>query len=288
MSRARTIAALIALAALVGVGAGGWSMARRVAAFNSASTRELFVFMPVNTREFRFAGRDVTMTDERDENGRDWVVLRYGPDEARLLASIPPGPAELPGLLRHDDWLRVLRFVPRRGIAFDELERRVKAGEIADRLVVVTRNPRAGADPTTYGEVARSDWTFEFYELLAETGGFTHQRLRFPETARSLRRRQNAARDKDKAIPERRDDELKHGTWEFEAAMFTMPAGWLSAPGGGEAPPTFAGDAVHALGWTLPVTSISFVAFALAAAALASARRRPDLKGLGSDQRPSG
>lgn len=277
MPRSRTTALLIALASIAGVAAGTWSMARRVAAFNAVSTRELYVFMPVDARRFTYAGREVSLIDEQDQQGRDWVVLRYGDDEARLLASIPPRPAGLPGLLRHEDWLRVLRFAPRRGVPFDELQQRIEAGEVADRLVIVTRHPRPGADASTYGEVARSDWAFEFRELLPE-GGIGHQRLRFPETRRSLRRRQSQAERAGRDTPERREDELVHGTWQFEAALMTMPAGWLSAPGGGEAPPTFEGDAVRALGWTLPVTGISGVTLALSCAFLAAGRR----------QRPSG
>ena len=76
---------------------------------------------------------------------------------------------------------------------------------ITPRLVIVTREPdphiRDGGrfnleideDAWGWGETMRKYWTFAFYEFLPD-GGFEAQRLNFPESARSLKRRQDAAR----------------------------------------------------------------------------------------------
>jgi hypothetical protein len=279
---ARKFAIILAGLSLAGALGGAWAMASRVAAFNAESAKEMFVFQRVGVREFQYAGRPVAIRDTADPAGSVGVVVVYGADELALRATIPPGDAALPGLTRHADWLTVARFAARRGLSFDELQRKIEAGEITDRLVLIVREPRPGADPLTYGEVSRSDWSFSFHELLPE-GGFSSQKLRFPESARSLRRRQAAAREHNRPIPERREDEIVSGTWQFDAALLTMPVGWLSAPGGGETPPSFRGDAMAAMGWTLPVTGISIMG--LVGAGIALAVLRPGPHQLKTDQR---
>ncbi len=129
--------------------------------------------------------------------------------------------------------------------------------------MLVTRVQRPGADPETFGKVFRSDWRFDFYELDPAGGIIRHPRLAFPESARSLARRQDKARREGRPIPERNPDELQPGTWQFQAAMLVMPTG--SAPNDLRQRPAFA-----AVGWTLPAASISLVvamlSFALAVA----------------------
>jgi hypothetical protein len=274
---ARRVALIVALASAVGVIAGARGLIARVTAFNQSSSKELYVFKPVNDREFTYAARDVVMTDFADEHGNQGVVIHYGDAELPLRATIPPGDAALPGLVRHADWLTVLRFAPRRGISFEEMERRIAAGEIRDRLVVVVREPQPGADPGTFGRAVESDWTFHIHEFLP-SGGFSAEHLRYPESDRSLARRRSAARAAGRPAPERRPDELKEGTWEFAGALLAMPSG--SAPG-----PTFAGDAMGATGWTLPVTGLSFMGLVGAGVGLAVTRERAPKDRAGPAQR---
>lgn len=280
---ARRVAMVVALASAAGVIAGSWTMASRVAAFNRSATKELFIFKRVDQRQFSYAGREVSIKDITDSHGNSAVRIRYGEDELELRATIPPGDAALPGLVRHADWLTVLRFAPRRGVSFEELERRIASGEVQDRLVVVVREPQPGADPGTFGRAVESDWTFHLYEFNAN-GGFTTQHLRYPESESALRRRRAAARSAGRPEPQRRQDELKEGTWEFGAGLLAMPTG--SAPG-----PTFAGDAMAATGWTLPLTGISFMGLVGAGIALVitrgpAATEEPTSEVGSSDQRP--
>jgi hypothetical protein len=262
---ARTAAILLAGISALGVIAGSWAMVGRVASFNRSATKELYVFKAVDQRRFAYAGREVTIEDT-DEHGNAGVLITYGDDRLALRATVPPGDPNLPGLVRHADWLTVLRFAPRRGISLEEMERRIEAGEIADRLVAVVREPQPGSDPGTFGRAVESEWTFHLYEFLP-AGGFAAEHLRYPESDSALARRQGAARRAGRPAPERRRDELKEGTWEFAAALLAMPTG--SAPG-----PTFAGDAMSALGWTLPVTGLSFMGLVAGGIALAVTRPR--------------
>jgi len=157
------------------------ALARRIEAYNAGSGRTMYAFNEVHQRGFQFAGREVSLTDEEKE-GQTVVVLRYGEREARL--QVPPaiqsrlGSAQLPGLARHADWLRVLRFAPFKGRSREEFKQHLDEG--TDRLTIVTRRPQAGPDPHT-GEVWNRDWLFEFHELLPD-GTISAESLRYPKT----------------------------------------------------------------------------------------------------------
>lgn len=212
------------------------------------ATRELFVFERLDARESRYAGRPLTLTDERDAAGES-VRVRYGDAEFVLRPSVPPGPESLPGLVRHESWMQVLRFAPRRGLSLRELQRKIDAGEIADRLAVVTRTLRPGADPATWGEVWHKDWTFDFHEIKPD-GTIAHERLKYPGN-RSGR--------------PAGEGELVQGTWQFDAALMVMPKGAVPKA-------QFREDGWKAMGWMLPVSMACLLAFVLLVIAAYSSR----------------
>lgn len=275
MIRGRAIAWTAAGLSLAALLASAWVMARRIAEFHRREPPRVWAFQPVAERQFTYAGRPVTLTDEHDAHG-SWVVLRFGEAQARLRVSIPGNPA-LPGLLPHHDWLRVLRFAESSGVTIDQLQERIARGVERDRLVIVTRTPMPGSDPDTYGAVNKKGWTFDFYELMPD-GSIAHEQLGFPVRPRpSLAR---AARGQPPRQPTR--PTLQEGTWQYQAAMHVMPAGQGPATQG------FRNDALAAAGWTLPVASLSFLALVASLAAAAAPRRsssRPaDPRGPGTTQ----
>jgi hypothetical protein len=274
----RRTALIIAALAFIGLVISSSQMARRVSRHHQTTERELYVFNPVMERQFTYAGRPVTIEDE--ENPRR-IIVTYGPphdvlpdapptppDIARLeiIPTLPSLAADLPGLARHESWLKVLRFAGRRGMSLDELRRRIETGEAPDRLVLVTRHPPLGAETDSVEQAARSQWMFTFHEFLPD-GTFETTRLRYPESERSFRRRQRAAPEGETI--QRRPDELQEGTWQFYAALMVMPP--ATAPS-----PRFVGDAVSSMGWTLPATSISILIL-LVSLAFAMAPTREDV-----------
>ncbi|HWQ29229.1 MAG TPA: hypothetical protein VNN12_09425 [Dehalococcoidia bacterium] len=245
--------------------ASAWALARRIDAHHAAVPRTVFAFQPVLEREFEFAGRPVRFVDEFDGAGQQWVRMTYADQTLRLRVAIPGEPL-LPGLMPHEKWMRVLRFAPISGMSIDELAQAIRAGRVTDRLVVVTREPRPGTDPDTWGEVLRTDWVFGFHELLPD-GTIASERLHFPESERALKRRQDRARREGRPVPERRPDELREGTWQFQAALAVMPAARGPAY-------TFEGDAYRATGWTLPVCSLAMIGFVVSLTLAAMPDRR--------------
>jgi hypothetical protein len=135
---ARGIAAIAAVLSMVVFVLSVLALAGRIKDYNAGLGRTLFAFREVHDRAFEFAGRPVSITDE-DRTGQSVVVVKYGERELRLLApeAIKPGPAQMPGLVRHADWLRVLRFAPFPGGDRETFLRHLDEGK--DRLAIVTR-----------------------------------------------------------------------------------------------------------------------------------------------------
>ncbi|MFK7883762.1 MAG: hypothetical protein AB8F26_06215, partial [Phycisphaerales bacterium] len=186
--------------------------------------------------------------------------FQYGEDEL-VLPVVVEARQNLPYLFnRHTDWMRMLFCADRSGMSMEEFETKLARDEIETRLIIVTRTP-FGIDPKKDGvfgleqeendstaDVRRDRWLFDFYELSDEGGFIVHQPLRFPESGKSLLRRQNNAKLKGEPIPEREPGELQERTWQYGAALKVMP----------RAPAiTFENQALRAAGWTLPVASTS-------------------------------
>lgn len=257
------------------------TMARRVAAFHRDNKRAIYAFKPVTTHTFEYAGRPVTLSDEDDPNGIWNLKVAYGPDELKLRVTIP-GDRRLPGLLPHEDWLRVLRFAEATGNSLDELRAKMESGAVPDRLVIVTRTPPVGSEPGSWGEVDRKAWKFDFYEF-KPAGGFEHERKSFPATKHfnpfakkpaaapnmppvTEAQSEPANEDEVPIVNGRPSDQLQENTWQFQAALMVMP------PARGPNP-QFTNDGLHAMGWTLPATSTSMLVM-IGALMVAMAPRR--------------
>ena len=235
MTRGRTLAWLLAAASAATMALSVWSMASRASGYYRDTQHESYVFREVQDRAFRFAGLPVSITDTSDVP--PGVVVRYGERELRLDATRTLEQGSFPGLMRHERWLRVLRFAPRGRMTSAELEAAINAGTVPDRLVLVVLDPREWADGRPMGEGQARDALFRLYELLP--GG----EVRTEEYSSPRTRRATAA-------PVSGPSPLPEGSWQYYAALMVMPRG--SKP-----TPRFTSDAVRALGWTLPAAAFS-------------------------------
>lgn len=252
MERSRRIAIVLALLGAAGALACGAGIARRVAKFHEENPREIFAFKPVEKREFTFAGRPVTLNDDRSIPEQPYLVVTYGDTVERLRATVPGDP-RLPDLLPHKDWLRVLVFAPASRRTTEEFLEEFDRVPDNYRLAIVTRTPRAGVDPQTWGAAWKRDWVFDFYEFNRE-GGFTRERLNYPKRG---------------GIRKPEPGELRENTWQFQAALQLMPQA------GGVGPThNFFGDALSAAGWYLPGAAFAGALCTFAIAFAFAPRRR--------------
>lgn len=246
----RTLWLVSALSGLLMLGSG-LELARRVVAYHRRVPVETFAFKEVDQPDFTWCGRAVHIGDDPASTAPR-VLVTYADQRLELNVAIPPK-APLPGLARYSDWLRVLRFIPASRMDAAEVMNKLGSGDIAERLVLVTRSMRPGADPETWGAVWQKDWRFDFYELKPD-GTIAHERLAFPTSP---------------GMKTPRPGELHQNTWQFQAALMLMPKG-----------PTynFHDDALSAAGWTLPAAAISGLLCVLSAAFAAGPRTTRDVR----------
>jgi len=256
MALPRPILLALALVCLAVFAVSLGTLAKRIREYNVGAGRTMFAFNEVHERGFQYAGRAVSLTDE-EKDGRTVVVVKYGEQELRL--PVPQvmqerlGSAQLPGLARHADWLRVLRFTPFRGRTQAEFKGHLDQG--TDRLAIVARRPAVGPDPHT-GAVWSRDWLFEFHELLPD-GQIASETLRYPRT---------------KGDKGPKPGELRAGTWEMDAAMGMMPGSPPDSLNFGRPTAAFKDDALKNAGWTLPAAVASALGLVMSLALLLAPR----------------
>ncbi len=221
MNRRRLIPLSIAGAALVVFVLSGFSLFRQIDRYNTEQPPQIFYTFVLNVPAFEFAGRRVGISgDNIREDGTGEVVVTYG-DETLSLPVTIPARVTLPRLERYRDWLVFVLWRENEGFDPEETRRFMDAGLIEGNLVAVRKVPRPGADPESFGEVFRSDWSFDFFTFDPE-GGFDHERLVFPESERAFQRRIQRAERDGAPRPERRRNELQPSTWQYASAMHLM------------------------------------------------------------------
>lgn len=233
--------AIIALVSACILVASAAVLTSRLATFYKQNPTKHWVFQELDARRFTYAKKPVELTDIKDAAGTRYLDVTYGPESLHLRVTIPHRQHDLlvtQGLAAHRDWFRIVRFAEVSGMDADDAVTRMETGEIRDRLAIVTRIPRSGVDPQTWGEAWRKDWSFEFYEFQPE-GGFATERLHYPTTKRGQPPKAG---------------ELLEGTWQFDAALLTMPK--AGAPS-----QQFLNTGFKAMGWTFPAACLSCVAF---------------------------
>lgn len=232
-----------------------------------------FVFQDLDLRSCSFGDRNIDLRDEMDSAGTRYLVVTFGDETRRLRVTIPSKQHELlvsHGLAAHRDWMRLLRFTDATGRDPEESIRALREGRSSkpDRLAIVTRSPRAGVDASTWGEVFRKDWSFEFYEFMPE-GGFAFERLHYPTNKRG---------------EPPKPGEIAEGTWQWDAALLTMPKS-------GTPQQRFVNTGFKAMGWTFPAACLSSTAGLFAAVMLAYRPRargssEPRARGTPEQDRP--
>jgi hypothetical protein len=246
--------ATLAIVFLAGLLASGYAMSSRAAAFNASQEKKLWAFQAVNLRNFRVGGRDVSIADAKAPDGGELVNITFGDRELVITAPMKPGDAALPGLTRHTDWLRVLRFADHGNRTHDEFLAHLDEGN--DRIAIVVKRPLTAPDPRT-GDVWHRDWMFDFHELLSD-GSIRTEGLRLPKTRGDKTPKPN---------------ELKAGTWQIEAALHLMPKTPPDSLAIGRPTAAFRGDAMKAMGWTLPAAALCASGLILCATLAAAPRR---------------
>ncbi len=104
MVRRRITAFAIAIFAALGAFWCVRDMSARIRVFLEEHPPNIYAFLPILTREFTFADRTVSLTDETLPGKPATLLVRFGDTDVRVPVTIPPR-HRLPGLVTHEDWL---------------------------------------------------------------------------------------------------------------------------------------------------------------------------------------
>jgi hypothetical protein len=233
VARARTKKKFLIAASLFAIGLAICValMITSIQRFNKENPRRLFATKRVYEREFTYAGKPVKFTDifpagtpATHKDGRpsfnspqtpaDALEIAFGEGDSAQRVRVPvhvPSTVTLPDLLAHNDYLRVLRMVETTGRDMRETLAKMEKGEVPDRLIIVARIPPAlptQQELETWGKVWKKRWAFDIWELLPDGTIHQERRLRYP-TGGPFR--------------QAKEGELQDNTWQFAAALTTMP-----------------------------------------------------------------
>jgi hypothetical protein len=273
---ARTVAIIALVVSILALIISVREMAHRISAYVGTREQPRWMFRTLDQRVFQYAGKQVTITDHDAPAGvaTTSVHVRYGDTELKLPATLPPMQAELPGLIRHQDWLRVVRFAQGGREDTASTAAKIESGEVTDRLAVIVRRPPAGTDPAAPGLAGRRKWKFDFYEFKPAGGFDTQRELLLPERERDYAKRVAAATEKGEPAPQPLANAMTPGSWQADAAMLMMPTEPMFSAAYSPAPKHALGP-VRAMGWTLPSAAFSGLALLASFVVFAVARRRP-------------
>lgn len=226
----------------------------KIADFNKNDLPARAYFYEVFAEEFSYGDRPIKFTEEIDESGEKYVIVSFGDETLRIRETISNELGFVPDLRRYEDWLHVYRFVMVKGMTAKQAIQGIIDDTLDDRLTMVVRTPPPGTNHRTWGEVWSGGWMFDLYEF-KESGEIVHERLAYPS--------------KRKGDEPPKEGELIEGTWQYDAAMTSIPP--VSRP-----KPQFDSDASLLFGLDFVLAGMAGVVFAFAAGFYFSPSKRTE------------
>ena len=242
-----TVSAVVFAGAVVALGL-------KIADYNKNDLPARAHFSKITAERFSYGEHPISFIEETNNAGDNVVVVTFGDKELRLRETIQNDLGFVPDLRRYEDWLNVYRFVMVKGMSAKDAINGILDDTLDDQLAIVVRTPPPGTNHRTWGEVWSGGWMFDIYEL-KESGEIIHERLGYPS--------------KRKGDESPKDGELVEGTWQFDAAMTSIPP--VSRP-----KPQFNSDASLRFGLDFMVAGIAGVAFAFAVGFYFSPNKRTE------------
>ncbi|MDX2114438.1 MAG: hypothetical protein SFZ24_02290 [Planctomycetota bacterium] len=256
MSYARAAGLAMMLFGLLSVGVAVPFMASRL------SHRDIpivYFTQPGVSPQFEFRGEpgEVRTIDPPADQPETRSVIEIHWRGEVLRYEIEPGMRDetrLPGLLRHEDWLRVL--IMAEGARSDvEIMQGVQEGRIEPRLIITMRRPAEDYEPGSWGDVRRKEWRYRFIELLppgkagADGSVFSVSESTYGELDKLADRKYRA------------EHGLQDEVWKYFAMQHVTPPTLVRARSRPIA------EAMQAMGWTWPVGGIGIMVFVVGAVA---------------------
>lgn len=243
-----------------------WPMARRIGDYNTARQFRRFHTEPILFREARVPGFPALRFDDSTDpaTGRFAVRLTVTdppspPAEptVRYIQVKQPAGLNLPNLGIYEEWLRVLAI---NEVIRDDSGRQIPAPG-SERIIVAVRRTPEGLNPESWGSVKRTEWLFDFYEIMRDgTVAFSTRRWPMLTHYEEAFQRRAALPGADPGLKTLAAiAPLEERSVEYFAALHVIPK--LNVP-----KYKFTDTAFNPriLGWTLPVCMLSGLGFCFA------------------------
>lgn len=249
------------VASLLAFVGSGIAMALRVRGYYDDRPVNQFHFLKLSDRQTRFRGKPVTINDTKIDGTQPAIRLQYG-DQTVTFAVHPPPIHDYPDLGGYTEWMQPVLFAP---ITKGQIDIDWETGD-GVRMVIVNRRTAANFDQDTWGAVKVKEFQFDIFEL-TPAGQISQRTAQFPSKEYRTGKPYLPAKKLD---PNAQIEMLQERTWEWQAALFALPAMQIGRY-------RYSNDAVAGMGWTLPASGVSamgvMVGLGLIAASRIDARR---------------
>jgi len=267
--RIRTLGLVLVVASLALLVVSVIVMARRLSTRQDLAERPMVWFNEaVNAQSFIFHGEPIEVrTIAADQTGTTGpgpaVEISYrgvterleigGRDEERF-----------PGLMRHEDWLRVMPMAEGRARSQDDLIQMLRNGKVRPRMVVAARYPAAGYDPGSWGLVRRRDWRYVFLEFKPD--GAPEEAIERAETTYREIEQLFAPGPRDKPVLGITEAEKLARQWQYYAMLQVTPAPLYRAKD------KVVEQGMSAMGWTWPSAAAGVIGLMIGGTLVLSTR----------------
>lgn len=251
---------LVLAASVLALGFSAWGMATRLADRPDLRHRPHFWFNArIDVEHFDFQGHRCEVridppAEKADAAGKFPVgvtpalVVSWRGQEIRFPFGGRYDP-RLPGMLKHEDWFKILPMVESDAGGHREIVDAMAAGTLRPRLIAAARYPAEGYDSGSWGLVRRREWKYAFAEFLPD-GPADSSIKRWDTTYKEIER-VAAPGPHDKPVEGLTDEQRRERLWQYDAMIQVTPPTLFRAKD------KVVQEGMAAMSWTWPVAGVS-------------------------------
>ncbi len=259
--------ALIGLS-VVGLAVSSFSMARRLSDRPELRHKPHFWFNTrIDAEVFDFLGERCEVTidppaETADAAGRfpasvtPALVVKWRGQEVRFDFGGRYDP-RLPGMLKHEDWFKLLPMVESDGGSNEKIVQAMRDGTLRPRLIAAARYPAAGFDEGSWGLVRRREWRYRFAEFFVD--GPPESSIKTWDTTYKEIERVAAPGPYDKPVEGLTEEQRRERLWQYDAMIQVTPPQLFRAKD------KVVQEGMSAMSWTWPAAGASVMGLVIGA-----------------------
>lgn len=271
-TRNMRVGAALAALGVVGLAISATVMTRRLAEREDLADRPMVWFgKQATTDTFTFEDHRFAVTKLEEQSSEPVLRVEWRGAAVDFPVNTFEEKPQLPGLLKHEDWFKIVPMAVGPYRTQDEFQAALQAGDVEPRLIAAARYPAEGFDPEKWGSVRRREWRYRFAEFLENAPGDAGApEIRVTETTYEELDRVFMPGPHDKPPETSMTDEQKYARlWEYYAMLQVTPPTMYRAKD------KLVSDGMRAMGWTWPAAGASTVMVVAGLVLIAATRVGP-------------